>query len=146
MQLLLKGSIDLFYLLHCCSKWWFHELYYLWLHELIPSWMVNTVMDFSIRGSINLRNCLFCHCNFNNSRSAKRYIFGPNMVIWVIRGSNNSRNSNSRRSNFYNSRFRKKYLFSETWIIRANTVPLLSSWSISHSLASLWACMFTIIN
>ena len=36
-----------------------------------------TAMAFSIGGSINLQNCIFCHCNFNNSRSARNVIFGP---------------------------------------------------------------------
>ena len=58
-------------------------------------------MAFSIRSSINSRNCIFCHNN--NSRSAGNVIFGPNVLIWVIHGSNNSRNSDFQSSNFYNS-------------------------------------------
>ena len=38
-----------------------------------------TVMAFSIRGSINSQNFIFCHCNFNNSRSARHVFFA---FIW----------------------------------------------------------------
>ena len=35
------------------------------------------VMAFSIRGSIYSQNCIFYHCNFNNSQSARNIIFWP---------------------------------------------------------------------
>ena len=81
--------------------------------------IVSTVMAFSIYSSINLRNYIFCHCNFNNSRSARNALFRLDMVIWVIRGFNNS---NSQSSNFYNLWFWQKYLFPEPQINRANTI------------------------
>ena len=73
-------------------------------------------------GFFNSRNCIFCHCNFNNSWSVRNVFFCLDMVTWVIRGSINLRKSNSQSLNFYNSRLWRKYLFSELRINRANTV------------------------
>ena len=73
---LLYNAMGISFLIYCCDRVGIWPTLSLespsWPYTL-PTWV--TIMAFLIRGSINLQNCIICHCNFNNSRSARNVTF-----------------------------------------------------------------------